>query len=498
MKGAVKDYLDTIDRIIENGQYKASWDSLKDYPVPAWYQNAKFGIFIHWGVYSVPAFGSEWYPRNMYIKGTPEFEHHRAVWGAQRDFGYKDFIPLFKAERFDAATWMRLFKEAGARYVMPVAEHHDGFQMYDSAISEWNAARMGPKVDVLGELKKAADKEGIVFCASNHRAENYFFYAGGRGFDSGIKDIVYEEPYGYAHRAFSRQADLDATHDIRGEPASEEHLAEWLARNCELVDKYQPRIVWFDWWIQNISFKPYLKKFAAYYYNRAAEWGEEVAINYKYDAFMYSSAVFDIERGQLGGIAPRLWQNDTAIAKNSWGYTEGNEFKEPADLVCDLVDVVSKNGCLLLNVGPKSDGTITEEEQGILRSIGAWLRTNGEAIYDSSCWTRYGEGPTAIAEGAFADTDRSDFTGEDIRFTFKAPWLYATVLRWPESNRVLIRSLRVDRDNHELCFKGQVLSVSILGYDNKLKYGCGPEGLAITVEGRIDSSFPVCLKIMLD
>jgi alpha-L-fucosidase len=498
MKRAVKDYLARIDDVIDTGYYKDSWESLKDYPVPSWYRNAKFGIFIHWGVYSVPAFGSEWYPRNMYIKGTAEFEHHVRVWGEQRTFGYKDFIPLFKAEKFDAKKWMQLFKEAGARYVMPVAEHHDGFQMYDSAISEWNAARMGPKVDVLGKLKEAADEAGIVFCVSNHRAENYFFYGGGREFDSGIRDIAYEEPYGFACRDFATQASLDLTNDINSIPASREHLEEWLARNCELVDKYRPGIVWFDWWIQNVSFKPYLKKFAAYYYNRAKEWGLEVAINYKFDAFMYSSAVFDIERGQLSGIRSRLWQNDTAIAKNSWGYTENNEFKDPVDLVCDLVDIVSKNGCLLLNVGPRSDGTITEEEQAVLRAIGRWLRTNGEAIYGTTFWLRYGEGNTEIPEGAFADMGRSAFTSEDIRFTFNAPWLYAFVMRWPKDNKIVIKSLRLDSGNRDLCFRGQVESVAILGYENKLQFTRTTEGLAVETEESISSEYPVCLKIKLD
>ncbi|MDP3129716.1 MAG: alpha-L-fucosidase, partial [Bacillota bacterium] len=375
MKPVVEEYINKIERVIESGRYKDSWESLRGYPAPTWYKNAKFGIFIHWGVYSVPAYGNEWYPRNMYIEGTAEFAHHIKTWGEHRAFGYKDFIPLFKAERFDADAWMRLFKEAGARYVMPVAEHHDGFQMYDSAISEFNSARMGPKFDVLGKLREAADKEGLAFCLSSHRAENYFFFAGGREFDSGIRDMVFEEPYGFAHAAFSTAKSIDATSDIYGEPASEEHLREWLARGCELVDKYRPKIVWFDWWIQNISFKPYLRKFAAYYYNRAIEWGTEVAINYKFDAFMHTTAVFDIERGQVANIRPGLWQGETTIGKRSWGYIEGNEFKDPGDLIRNLADIVSKNGCLLLNIGPRSDGTITDEEQRTLRAIGGWLKT---------------------------------------------------------------------------------------------------------------------------
>lgn len=491
MPMTVEGYLQIIDAVIAKGRYKDTWESLQQYPVPKWYQNAKFGIFIHWGVYSVPAYGSEWYPRLMYLQGTDVWQHHLKTYGEHKDFGYADFIPLFKAEHFDPEEWAKLFKACGAKYIMPVAEHHDGFQMYDSALSDWNAAKMGPKRDVLGELKAACEEEGLTFCVSSHRAENYWFYAGGRDFHSGIQNIEYQEPYGYAHPAFSKQ-DIHFTHDIHSTPPSKEHLQDWLARTCELVDKYRPKIVWFDWWIQNTVFKPYLKKFAAYYYNRSMEWGAEVAINYKYDAFAYDTAVFDVERGQLKGIRSRLWQNDTAIAKNSWGYTENNDFKSPVDIVSDLIDIVSKNGCLLLNVGPKSDGTITPVEQQVLHSIGGWLQINGESIYDTTCWITYGEGPTEIPEGAFTDVGRAPFTREDIRFTYKAPYLYANVLSWPEDNRVYIRSL-----NNSL-FNGDIQSVEVLGFDVSCQYSLTSDGLHVNAVGTIDTPYPVCLKIRID
>ena len=170
-------YLETIEEVIAKGKYKDTWESLQQYRVPDWYGDVKFGIFIHWGIFSVPAFANEWYSRNMYIQGSPEYEHHIKTYGPQKDFGYKDFIPMFKAENFHAEEWAALFKEAGAQYVMPVAEHHDGFQMYDSELSEWNAANMGPKRDVLGELYTAFDKQGLVKCASSHRVEHWFFMA---------------------------------------------------------------------------------------------------------------------------------------------------------------------------------------------------------------------------------------------------------------------------------------------------------------------------------
>ena len=490
-------YLSQINEVISKGTYKDNWASLSEYPVAEWYKNAKFGIFIHWGVYCVPAFMSEWYPRLMYLQGNPVYEHHIKTYGPHKEFGYADFIPMFKAEKFNPEEWINLFKASGARYIMPVAEHHDGFQMYDSDLADCNAAQMGPKRDVVGEPKSAMEKEGLVFTASSHRAENYWFFGGGRRFDSGIRDIDYQDPYGYADPVYSDsdpQVIHKGTHDIYSTPPSKKHLEEWLARSCELVDKYQPRIMWFDWWIHNVAFKPYLKKFAAYYYNRSLEWGAEVAINYKFDAFAYGTAIFDIERGQSGDIRSRLWQTDTAIAKNSWGFTENNDFKKPADLVCDLIDIVSKNGCLLLNIGPKSDGTIPEEERTVLLSMGQWLKVNGESIYGTKHWLICGEGPTGIGEGSISDKNRKPFTKNDIRFTYRAPYLYANVLSWPKDGRVTIESLKKSSD----FFHGHVENISLLGFDNEVSYSRDDEGLQIEVTGTVDTEYPVCLKIKID
>ena len=491
------EYLRRIEDVIKAGTYKDNWKSLGTYPVPEWYKNAKFGIFIHWGVYSVPAFGSEWYPRMMYLQGTPVFEHHVKTYGPQKEFGYADFIPMFKAEKFDAKEWVSLFKAAGAKYVMPVAEHHDGFQMYDSELSDCNAAKMGPKRDIVGELKTAMEKEGIVFAASSHRAENYWFFGGGRTFDSGIKDEGYLEPYGYADPMYSDSdhgVTHQGTHDIYSTPPSQEHLEDWLARSCELVDKYQPKIVWFDWWIHNMAFKPYIKKFAAYYYNRSLEWGVGVGINYKYDAYAYGTAIFDVERGQLSDIRPRLWQTDTAVAKNSWGYTDNNDFKNPVDIVGDMIDIVSKNGCLLLNVGPKSNGTITEDDREVLLAIGDWLKVNGESIYDTTHWVTYGEGPTKIQEGAFTDVNRAAYTSGDIRFTYNTPYLYASVLSWPGTGKVTIKSLK-DGSKH---FLGHIEAIQVLGYDHEVSFNRDDRGLQVKVDGTIDTEYPVVLKIQID
>jgi alpha-L-fucosidase len=459
-----------IDRIATQGPFQPNWDSLKQYQIPTWYEDAKFGIFIHWGVYSVPAFYSEWYPRMMYQEGSSEFEHHVATYGPQSEFGYKDFIPQFTAEKFDPNAWATLFSEAGAKFVMPVAEHHDGFAMYDTALSEWNAAKMGPKRDTLGELSQAIRAQGMVFAASSHRAEHFWFFDGGHKFPSDVQDPEFDGLYGPAQPA------AQDWHSIREAPPTEEFLEDWLARTCELVDKYRPQIVWFDWWIQQEAFAPYLQKFAAYYYNRAAEWGLGVAINHKYEAFPEGTAVFDVERGQLSGIRPLLWQNDTAVAKNSWGYVQNNDYKEPGELIGDLIDIVSKNGALLLNIGPRADGTIPDEDQAILREIGFWLSVNGEAIYGTRPWKIFGEGPTPIPEGAFTDTNRSPFTGQDIRFTTKGETLYAIALSWP-GETLTVTSLGTSMG----LWEGTIGSVRLLGHDALLTHSLTPEGLTVAL-----------------
>lgn len=425
------EWLNHIEQVVAQGPYKASMFSLKQYTIPDWYQNGKFGIFIHWGPYCVPAFGNEWYPRNMYQPGSKEFEHHIATYGPQKEFGYKDFIPMFKAEKFDAEEWAQLFEEAGARFVVPVAEHHDGFQMYKSELSRWNAYEMGPHRDICGELSQAVRGHSMVFGASSHRAEHFWFMDGVHLCESDYTPEL-EDFYGPAMPHPDDHSDYTV-----GCPTAD-HMDDWLARTCEIVDKYRPQLVWFDWWINNLAFRPYLEKFAAYYYNRGVEWNMGVAINYKYHAYDEGCAVFDVERGQLSNGRSLLWQNDTSVSKNSWGYIEGQDYKKPLDILCDLVDIVSKNGALLLNIGPKADGTIPEPEQRILREIGAWLKLNGEAIYETRPWRAFGEGPTQVPDGAFTDTDRDAFTGADIRYTCRGEALYATLLGRPEEDRALL------------------------------------------------------------
>jgi len=463
-----------------HGPFAPSWNSLAAYRVPAWFRDAKFGIFIHWGVYSVPAFGNEWYSRNMYVEGTPAFKHHVATYGPQSKFGYKNFIPMFRAQHFNADRWVDLFARAGARYVVPVAEHCDGFAMYDSGISDWNAARVGPRRDVVGELAAATRRRGLHFGVSSHRAEHWWWYHGGMKFDSDVRDPQYAGLYGPAEPMAlpgdNETKEPDPNHLERWLPPDKAFLDDWLARSTELVDKYHPDFLYFDWWIGQPAFRPYLKRFAAYYYDQAARRRQPVVLTYKLEAMPANTAVLDVERGKLGNERLLPWETDTSVSIHSWGYVKNDEYRTAQSLIDELVDVVSKNGNLLLNVGPESDGTIPEQVQNVLLHMGAWLKVNGEAIYGSRPWFVYGEGPTVVTTSAM-NSDRQQYTPADIRFTTHDDALYAIALGWPASGTLRIHSLW--RGTPYL--QGPVCSVRLLGSPEALEFSQKNDGLYVSL-----------------
>lgn len=488
-----KEYLTMIDKVNENGKYKADWASLSGHKTPEWYMHDKVGVFIHWGIYSVPGYGSEWYSRMMYDPESGEFEHHKKTYGEHKDFGYKDFIPMFRAENFDAKRWISTFKKAGIKYVMPVAEHHDGFAMYDTEFNRWNASAMGPKRNVLGELKEECEKQGLTLCASTHRAEHYFFMNMGRLYESDVNDPEFADFYGPA--VYREEFHSNGMHryasDVFAVGASEEWLEDWLVRTCELIDRYQPAVLYFDWWIHNHSFKPYLKKLAAYYYNRAEEWGKEVTINFKHEAFPPTVATFDVERGALSGISPNYWQTDTAIGKYSWGYVKNNAFKSSRQVICDLIDIVSKNGNLLINIGPKPDGTFTDEEEKVLLDMGKWLEVNGEGIYGTTFWKQFGEGDVKTGGGYFSDNDELGYTDRDFRFTYKDGAIYAFQLR--PSKTAEIKAFKRQYHHDFLIEK-----VELLGSDEEIKYERDHEALKITLSKEPETDLPLCYKVTLE
>jgi alpha-L-fucosidase len=457
--------------------FQPDWANIaENYKFPEWFVDAKFGIFIHWGVYAVPAFGNEWYSRNMYQKDSREYKHHIEAWGAHTKFGYKDFIPMFKAEKFNADEWAELFRDAGARYVIPVAEHHDGFSMYDSKLNEWNSVRMGPKKDIVGLLKTAVEKNGMVFGLSTHRAENAWFYDGGMKFPSDVQDMSIS--------LYGRRYDKESYTD--------DFAREWLARTYELINLYEPKLIWFDWTVNNPVLMPYFNKFMAYYYNNALDWGENVVVNTK-QGYPTNVQVWDVERGKSDRMMRFPWQTDTSVGKKSWAYINGEENKTPEQIVHDLIDIVSKNGNLLLNIGPRADGTVTDEQKAVLLSIGKWLKVNGDAIYGTRCWKKFGEGNAESTKGSFTDNTATAYTARDIRFTTKGNDFYAIVLNWDDAAGVVIKSL-----NREAVADAKITKVSLLGSDEAIKWEQTDDGLKLSFPANRPCEYAYSFKISFD
>ena len=479
-KAKVDKKLAEVEAVIQKGPFKDNWDSLKHYQIPDWYQDAKFGIFMHWGLYSVPGYDNEWYSRNMYQKDLTwddAFKHHVATYGPQDKFGYKDFIPMFKAEKFDPEQWAQLFKAAGAKYVVPVAEHHDGFAMYDSDFSRWTTKKMGPKKDLIGLEAKAYRAEGLVFGCSSHRAEHWWFMSGGAKFPSDVQDPKYADFYGPAAEDYSNP--------------SEDYVRNWLARSCELVDKYHPQLVYFDWWIgETPAFEPYLKKFAAYYYDRAAEWGEGVVLNTKDKAFVPGTAVQDVEKGKLPGINPVAWQTDTSVSWKSWAFLKNDQLKDAGYLIRTLIDTVSKNGNLLLDIGPASDGTIPEGQERVLREIGGWLKVNGEAIYGTRPWIRNGEGPTLEGGGKNSETDVKYQEG-DVRFTRKGNVLYVLSMVAPT------KPLTISSLSNYFYKDIKIQKVELLGSSEEIKWDRHDQSFVLSPPSKT-GDLPIVYKVTLN
>jgi alpha-L-fucosidase len=427
----------------------------------------------------------------MYVKGSKEYKHHIATYGPQDKFGYKDLVPLFKAERFDPEAWAKLFKDAGARYVVPVAEHHDGFAMYDSDLSDWTAVRMGPHRDVIGDLAKAVRAEGLHFGASSHRVEHNFFLGVGRSIPSDINDPKYAAFYGPAHNWLEAKNGSSLANDFTY--VSSAWADDWLARATEIVQKYHPDVIYFDWWIGQPSIRPNLTRFAAFYYNASLKYGDHVGIiDYKESAMAEHSAVLDFERGQLGNIRPLHWQTDTSISNKSWGYIKDDTFKSPQFVVHQLVDIVSKNGNLLLNIGPRSDGTIPDEVQQVLRDVGAWLKINGEAIYGTRTWRTYGESDSG---GGWSVPRYRDRQIHSRRFPFHNEGRCSLRHRtWLAIQReAVIHALASDVPGNQ-----KVESVALLGGNAKIDLQQRPDGLHLKLPPqppcKYASAFPITFQ----
>lgn len=460
--------------------FQPNWESLsKHRAAPEWLADAKMGIYFHWGVYSVPAFFNEWYPRLMFLKGHDAWKHHVETYGDPSGFGYHEFVPKFTAEHFDPEEWAELFQKAGAKFAGPVAEHHDGFSMWDSDVTPWNAKDKGPGRDILGDLYQSLRKRDMKTIATFHHARNLQRYrdtwekeaASGRG-NGSFRMSHY--PYDPKLPTSSEDPELRL---LYGNVPEEEWLEKiWFGKLKEVIDKYQPDIMWFDSWLDEIP-ESYRKKFCAYYLNTAEQWGKEVSIVRKQDDLPLDFTVNDHEKSREPKALPDLWMTDDTISTGSWCFTTSLEVKPLYKVVHALVDTVAKNGVMLLNISPKADGTIPDDQKQVLLGLGEWLKANGEGIYGTRPWTIAAEGPTAEPAGGFSANQeflKLEYSAKDVRYTASkdGKTVYAFLLGVPESDRAV--TLEAFRGKAE-----DVKDVRLLS-GAKVAWEASPEGLRMT------------------
>ena len=472
-----------INQRAQAGRFRPDFEDISaKYKYPQWFSDDKLGIFIHWGVYSVAACHNEWYPRSIYchnenINGEADSnkcrKHFEKNYGPIKKFGYKDLVPKFKAENWNPREWAELFRKSGARYVVPVAEHHDGFPMYDCPFTGWNAAKMGPKRDVVKELAEAVRAAGMRLGVSTHRAFNWRYYTFNENYDNFNPE--YAGLYGRPHPP-------EMGPDF-------EFVTDWLKRTWDLVDRFQPDILYFDFGWHADEFEKLRPHIFSYYYNRAEEWGKEVLVNFKKKCPL-QAGIWDLERGQLDGTLEVPWQTDTSLSYKSWCYVEDDRFRDADRLIHDLIDIVSKNGNLLINVGPKADGTIPEEAENLLLAMGEWLKVNGEAIYGTTYWHSFGEGPNMIKGGHFGEQSIAGFSAEDIRYTVKGNILYAISLGVPENIAVM-------RTPAECLTADMIENISIVGGPEKVKWTLANGCLAVNIPENCKLKHASVFKIKL-
>lgn len=473
-------------------KYLPAWESVEKYDeAPEWFKDAKFGIYFHWGVYSVPAFSNEWYPRNMYVEGSKENLHHIEKYGSPAEWPYHNFIkgatdkagnfvqfaPELKSKggNFDPEEWAQLFADAGAKFAGPVAEHHDGFSMWASKVNPWNAKNMGPEMDLVGLLTKEIRKKDMKIILSMHHAFNI----------TGFYDKV-------------PKSDDPKEQILYGQMGKEKNEEIWLAKHKEIIDNYQPDIIWQDFNLTKIS-EPVLLEFLSYYYNKSVEWGKPVVATYK-DAMNTNCAVLDYERGGPASLTKNYWLTDDAISTTSWCYTEGIGYYSPKQVFHGFLDRISKNGNLLLNISPKADGTIPEAQKEILLAIGNWLKKFGEAVYNTRAWVTYGEGPTKMGAGHGVFTEPAECTSDDIRFTRSKDnsILYAIVMGWPVGNsRISIKSLSEKNiDLHSL--KSVTLLTPVAGKEINLESSQDTMGLNVVLPEKPSDEMAYVFKLLFN
>lgn len=483
-----------ISKNSTNHRFEENWKSLeKVNPVPNWFQDAKFGIYTHWGPVSAAfegidsnTFYSGWHGMKMYEDGekvptkngkpTTNYLHHLKKYGDPEKFGYKYLIEQFNPSAFNAKEWADLFAKSGAKFAGPVAMHHDNFAMWDSKSTRWNSMNYGG-IDPSAELKKEIEAKGLKFMASFHHAFTWKYFAPAHqygGVDPKDYDL-YTNP-----------------HTLESDTPDEQFYADWWAKIKEYIDVYEPDLIWFDWWLENMT-EESRQQFLAYYYNKGLEWNKEVVVSYKESTFTETVAVKDYERGRPNQPKSPTWLTDTS--PGAWFYRPNAKFKTPNELIDILVDIVSKNGLMLLNVPPNPDGSIPQEMQDLLIDMGEWLAINGDAIYGTRPWTIFGEGPTRLPEGGHkVEKFNIEYKNTDIRFTKKSDKEFYIIVMDTPKEEIVVASLSKAIG----VLNSKIEAITLLGSTEKINWTRNTRGLIIQAPKKLPTKYAHAFKVILE
>jgi alpha-L-fucosidase len=513
-------------RRIAGGMFQPSWDSLKQYATPDWFRDAKFGIWAHWSAQCVPEQG-DWYARQMYIQGSAQYTYHVAHYGHPSKFGFMEIDNLWKAEKWQPETLMNRYAKAGAKYFVSLANHHDNFDCYASTHHPWNSTRIGPKKDIVGTWARLARERGLRFGVSNHSAHSWHWFQTAYGYDAegdlaGVPydgftrteggkgkwwegldpQQLYTGPNMVMPEGITTIKEAQQWHEQHDRKWTEEPPAgnprfveTWFLRCQELIDKYQPDLVYFD--NTELPLGQTGLDIAAHYYNSNIKrhGSLEAVLNTKgLKPEHAGTMVLDIERGRADRILPEPWQTDTCIGE--WHYRrslfEQHRYKTARQAIRTLADIVSKNGNLLLSIPLRGDGSIDEDESEFLEGLESWMPVNGEAIFGSRPFSVYGEGaPDVRGTANFNEGRGRTYTAKDIRFTTKGDVLYATVLAWPEDGKIAIETLAQGKAE----YPKQIGQVELLGHAGKLPFERQANGLVVTLPETKPNEFAYVLKI---